>query len=57
MELTISLRIWGFILEMLQIIANFIDDDFNKLIVNMMKNKPEDNKISRLIESQLAEAA
>jgi len=57
MELTISLRIWGFILEMLQIIANFIDGDFNELIVNMMKNKPENNKIFRLIESQLAEAA
>ncbi len=57
MELTISLRIWGFILEMLQIIAEFIDGDFNELIVNMMKNKPEENKIFRLIEMQLSEAA
>lgn len=57
MELTISLRIWGFILELLRIIANLIDGDFNKLIVSIMKNMPEDNKIFRLIESQLSEAA
>ena len=57
MELTISLRIWGFILELLRIISDLIDGDFNELIVNIMKSKPEDNKIFRLIESQLAEAA
>lgn len=57
MELTISLRIWGFLLELLQTIADFIDGDFNELIVNVMKNKPEDNKIFRLIEMQLKEAA
>jgi hypothetical protein len=57
MELTISLRIWGFILELLRIIADLIDGDFNELIINIMKNKPEDNKIFRLIESQLSEAA
>ncbi len=57
MELTISLRIWGFILELLRIIAGLIDSDFNELIVSIMKNKPEDNKIFRLIESQLSEAA
>lgn len=57
MELTISLRIWGFILELLQIIAGLVDGDFNGLIINIMKNKPEENKIFRLIESQLAEAA
>lgn len=56
-ELTISLRIWGFILELLQIIAEFIDGDFNELIINLMKNKPEDNKIFRLIELQLSKAA
>ncbi|MCW3789207.1 transposase [Plebeiibacterium sediminum] len=57
MELTISLRIWGFILELLRIISDLIDSDFNELIINIMKNKPEDNKIFRLIESQLSEAA
>jgi hypothetical protein len=57
MELTISLRIWGFILELLQLIADLIDGDFNELIVSIMKNKPEDNKIFRLIESQLLDAA
>jgi hypothetical protein len=56
-ELTISLRIWGFILELLRIIADLIDGDFNELIVKIMKNKPEDNKIFRLIELQLSEAA
>lgn len=57
MELTIANRIWGFILELLQIIAEFIDGDFNELIINIMKNKPEENKIFKLIESQLVEAA
>lgn len=56
-ELTISMRIWGFILELLHIIADFIDGDFNKLIINVMKNKPENNKIFRLIEMKIAEAA
>jgi len=57
MELNISLRIWGFILELLRTIADLIDGDFNELIINIIKNKPEDNKIFRLIESQLPEAA
>ena len=57
LELTISLRIWGFILDLLRIIAELIDGDFNDLIVKTMKNKPEDNKIFRLIELQLSEAA
>jgi len=56
-ELTISLRIWGFILELLRIIAEFIDSDFNELIINLIKNKPEHNKIFRLIEMQLPGAA
>ena len=56
MELTIAHRIWGFILELLQTIAGFIDGDFNELIINIIKNKPEDNKIFRLIESKLSEA-
>jgi IS4 transposase len=57
LELTISLRIWGFILELLRIIAELIDGDFNELIVKIMKNKPENNKIFRLIELQLSDAA
>lgn len=56
-ELTISLRIWGFILELLRIIADLFDSDFNDLIISIMKNKPEDNKIFRLIESKLLDAA
>jgi len=56
-ELTISLRIWGFILELFMLIADLIDGDFNDLITNLLKNKPEDNKIFRLIESQLLKAA
>lgn len=57
MELTISLRIWGFILELIQIIVEITDGDFNELITRLLKNRPEDNKIFRLIESQLTEAA
>ena len=57
LELTISRRIWGFILELLQMVAELTDSDFNELIIRLIKNKPEENKIFRLIESQLAEAA
>ena len=57
LELTISHRIWGFILELLQLVAEITDSDFNELIIRLIKNKPEENKIFRLIESQLAEAA
>jgi len=57
MELTIAQRIWGFILELLRIIAELIDSDFNELIINIMKNKQKDNKIFKLIESQLSFAA
>jgi len=55
-ELTISLRIWSFILELLRVITELIDGGFNELIVKIMK-KPEDNKIFRLIELQLSDAA
>ena len=57
MELTIVVRIWGFILELLQVIAEFIDGNFNLQSVSILKNKPEENKIFRLIESQLSVAA
>ncbi len=56
-ELTIAMRIWGFIMELQHVIAEFIDGNFNELIPNLIKNKPEDNKIFRLIEMQLSEAA
>ncbi len=46
------------ILELLQTIANFIDGDFNELIVSIIKNiMPEYNKIFRLIEMQLKKVA
>ncbi len=56
-KLTISLRIWEFILELLHEIADFINGDFNELITNVIKNKPENNKIFRLIKIQLSDAA
>lgn len=56
-ELTVCKRIWGFILELLQTIAEITDGDFNQLIIRILKNKPENNKIFRLIESSLAREA
>lgn len=56
-ELDISMRLWGFILELLHIMAEFIDGDFNDMIINILKNKPENNRIIKLIESNLCEVA
>ncbi|MGQ1787627.1 hypothetical protein [Saccharicrinis sp. GN24d3] len=56
-ELTISLRTWGFILELMHVIDEITDDDFNELITHVIKNKPKDNKIFRLIEMQLSSTA
>ncbi len=52
-ELTIVTRIWKFILELLQLIAEIFNSNFNELIINIIKNKPEENKIYRLIEMQI----
>ncbi|QZT38340.1 transposase [Halosquirtibacter xylanolyticus] len=55
MELVIIQRIWGFILELMRTLAEIIDSNFNELIINMLKNKPENNRFFRLIESMVYE--
>jgi len=51
-ELTIYKRIWQFILELLRLLAEIIDGDFNELISSHMKQPVEDNKLLRLLEKQ-----
>jgi hypothetical protein len=53
LELTVYMRIWQFILELLQIIAEIVDGDFNELIVSNMKNEPENNRLLKLFDNQL----
>ena len=51
-EMTIYKRIWQFILELLRFFAELIDCDINELIINNMKQNPENNKLLKLIEQQ-----
>ena len=53
LELTVYMRIWQFILELLQLIAEIVDGDFNELIVSNMKNKPENNRLLKLFDNKL----
>jgi len=49
-EMTIYNRIWQFILELLRLLAEIIEGDFNELIINNMKQPIEDNKLLKLWE-------
>jgi len=53
LDLTVYMRIWQFILELLQIFAVLIDSDINELIINVMKNTPENNRLMELFEAKL----
>jgi len=56
-EYTITERIWGFIRELLSIMADFMDGNFNELIISIMKNDKKETKLVNLIETQLSKAA
>ncbi|MDD2571333.1 MAG: hypothetical protein PHP77_09540, partial [Bacteroidales bacterium] len=51
-ELTIYNRIWQFILDLLRLLAELIDGDFNELVFNVIKQQPEDNRLLKLMEKQ-----
>ena len=53
LELTVYMRIWQFILELLQLMAELIDGDFNELITSNMKNTPENNRLLKLFDTKL----
>jgi hypothetical protein len=57
LEMTVYMRIWQFILELLEIIAELIDGDFNELIVSNMKNTPENNRLLKLFDNKLYQEA
>jgi len=56
-ELTISEKIWGFILELLQIVADIFNSDFNELIINILKSDEKENRLVNLIEHSYLKAA
>jgi len=51
--MTIYMRIWQFILQLLEIMAELINGDINELIISIMKNTPENNRLMELFESKL----
>jgi hypothetical protein len=53
LELTIYMRIWQFILQLLEIMAELINGDINELIVSNMKNAPENNRLLKLFDNKL----
>jgi len=53
LELTVYMRIWQFILQLLEIMAELINGDINELIISVMKNTPENNKLMELFETKL----
>ncbi len=57
LELTIVQRIWGFILELIELIKDFFDIDSNELIVRIMKSDNKNNKIINLLQHQHLKAA
>ena len=56
-ELTISEKIWGFILELLQIVADIFNSDFNELIISILKSDKKENRLVNLIEHSHLKAA
>ena len=56
-ELTISEKIWGFILELLHIVSDIFDSDFNELIIRILKTEQVNNKIVNQLQYNLLKAA
>ena len=56
-ELTISEKIWGLILEVLQIVVDFFNSDFNELITNILKSDTKNNKLINLLQSSYLKTA
>ena len=53
LEVTVWMRIWHFIIELLEILAEIIDGDFNDLIASVMRTAPENNKLLQLLEPEI----
>lgn len=56
-EYTMALRIWKFILELLEIICELIDEDINELIVKLMKIEKKQNQVINLMKIQFENAS
>ncbi|MBN1181600.1 MAG: hypothetical protein JXB49_04875 [Bacteroidales bacterium] len=57
LDLTIAKRLWGFILELLEIMADYFDSNINDLIISILKLETKNNKIIKLMQYQWLEAA
>lgn len=56
-ELTIAQRLWQFILELIEVISDILDIDYNELIVNILKSDLKNNKFIKLLQNQPLYAA
>jgi len=56
-ELTIGEKIWGFILELLHIVTDIFDSDFNELIIRILKTEQVNNKFINQLQYSLLKAA
>lgn len=57
MELTIAQRLWLFILELLEILADLFDSNINDLIIRIINTDNNNNKLIKLMQHQFLEAA
>ena len=57
LELTVCQRLWGFILELLQIIADIFDVDINELIKQVIQSDKQHNKVINLMKNSTSLAA
>ena len=53
LELTVYMRIWQFILQLLEVMAELINGDINELIISVMQKTPENNRLMELFETKL----
>lgn len=56
-ELTVCHRIWGFFLELISIISDFFEIDPDELIEKIIASDTNDNRLIRLMEMELKDAA
>lgn len=57
LELTIVQRLWVFILELLELLADIFDSNVNELITSIMNSEVKSNKIVKLMQHQYLNAA
>ena len=57
LDWTIAQRLWAFILELLELLADLFDSNINDLIIKIIKSETKNNKIVKLMQHQCLSAA